>query len=127
MWTKIEDNLLLGDLQDAKEFATLKDGVIICVLENRPEDEPFRALHIPIITNSSHVHSKDLSNISDVITALLNAGNKVFVHCMAGLERSPLVIAYHLAKTKRITLDEGYRIVKKNRPQIYDRSTWLID
>lgn len=126
MYNEIISNLYLGDIQDALEFREkFPNAVIICVLENRPENEPFKAYHIPIITESGHVHTEQLDHISFFIEALLDKHEKVLIHCAAGLERSPLTIAYFLKYSKGISLEEAYAMVKNERPQIFDRSIWL--
>jgi protein-tyrosine phosphatase len=126
MYNEIISNLYLGDIQDAQDFReNFPNAVIICVLENRPENEPFKAYHIPIITESGHVHTEQLDHISFFIEALLDKHEKVLIHCAAGLERSPLTIAYFLKYSKGISLEEAYAMVKNERPQIFDRSIWL--
>lgn len=125
-YNKIIENLFIGDLDDAITFRDDKpDGVILCVLENRPLEEPFKAYHIPIITQSDHVHSDQLNHISYFLEALLEKKYDVLVHCMAGMERSPLAVAYYIAYSKGVPLEEAYKIVKKNRPQTMDRTVWL--
>lgn len=126
MYNEIIKNLYLGDLEDAKIFRRNKpDGVIICVLENRPQDEPFKAYHIPIITESDHVHTEQLDHIAFFLETLLTKNCEILCHCMAGMERSPLVVAYFIAYSKGIPLEEAYKIVKKGRPQTMDRTVWL--
>ena len=126
MYNKIIDNLFVGDLQDAKTFRDHKpDGIILCVLENRPQEEPFKAYHIPIITDSDHVHTDQLDHISYFLETLLAKRCDVLVHCAAGMERSPLAVAYFLAYSKGIPIEEAYKIVKRGRPQAMDRTGWL--
>lgn len=126
MYNEIIENLFLGDLQDSQDFRQqFPNDVILCVLENRPNDEPFKAYHIPIITESGHVHTEQLDHISFFLEALLAKKSKVLVHCAAGIERSPLAIAYFLSYSKGISIEESYEIVKQKRPQIQDRRVWL--
>lgn len=126
MYNKIIENLFLGDLEDAKNFRQDKpDGVIICVLENRPMDEPFKAYHIPTIIENDYVNTEQLDHIAFFLETLLEKKCDVLVHCFAGMERSPLTVAYYLAYSKGIHIDEAYKIVKKNRPQTMDRTMWL--
>src|SRR3990172_11102387 len=125
MYNKIIDNLFVGDLQDAKTFRDSKpDGVILCVLERRPEEEPFKAYHIPIITQSDHVHTDQLDHIAFFLETLLAKRCDVLVHCAAGMERSPLAVAYFLAYSKGIPIEEAYKIVKRGRPQTQERTGW---
>lgn len=126
MYNKIIDHLYIGSLQDAIQFRQDKlDAVILCVLENRPGNEPFKAYHIPIITESGHVHMDQLNHIAFFLEALLKKETDVLLHCAAGMERSPLAVAYYIAYSKGISIEEAYEIVKKGRPQTMDRRVWL--
>jgi len=126
MFNKIIDNLYIGDAQDSvlfdKEFPT---GVILCVLEQRPSIEPDNAFHVPIKTDSGHVHTEQLDKVSTFIDAMLKTDRKILVHCMAGIERSPLAVAYFLSHYFGMTIEQAYQLVKKGRPQTQDRRVWL--
>ncbi len=126
MYNKILGDLYVGDLSDAHTFRQQKpDGVIICVLEDRPAQEPFKAYHIPVITSSGHVHTEQLDHIAFFLESLLKNGAEVLVHCAAGIERSPLTVAYFISYSKGISIHEAYKIVKRQRPQAQDRTMWL--
>ena len=119
-------NLYVGDLDDAKKFREEKpSGIILCVLEHRPHDEPMQAYHIPIMGYSGGVRTEQLDHISMFLESLLYRGHEVLVHCAAGIERSPLTVAYYIAYSRQIKIDEAYKIVKKHRTQAQDRSFWL--
>lgn len=126
MYNKIMGNLHVGDIDDAHLFRKHKpDGVILCVLEHRPPHEPMKAYHIPIMTYSGDVHTEQLDHIAFFLDSLLKTGIDVLVHCAAGIERSPLTVAYYISYSKGISIHEAYKIVKRGRPQTQDRSTWL--
>jgi len=126
LYNKIIENLYVGSIHDAIQFRQDKlDGVILCVLENRPDEEPFKAYHIPIITESGHVHMDQLNHIAFFIETLLDKEIEVLINCAAGMERSPLAVAYYLMYSKGISIEEAYEIVKKGRPQTMDRRVWL--
>jgi len=127
MFNKIIENLYIGDLEDSLTFEEQFPitGVILCVLENRPIDEPNNAFHVAIKTDSDHVHFEQLDKVFTFIDAMLKTNHHVLVHCMAGIERSPLTVAYFLTKHFGITIEEAYKIVKKGRPQTQDRRHWL--
>ena len=128
-YNEIIPNLFLGSQQDAIEFdkAWGEDGTIICVLEQRPANEPFSSYHTPIRTSSGHVHDKQLKHIAWFLQILLAKNQKTLVHCAAGLERSPLTIAYFLTKIHfRNDIKQAYEYIKTKRPEVYDRSDWLV-
>ena len=89
MFNKIIQNLYVGDLEDSftfdKEFPIT--GVILCVLEDRPQSEPENAFHFPIKTPSNHVHTEQLDKVYTFIEAMLKSDHHVLVNCAAGIER----------------------------------------
>jgi len=128
-YNEIIPNLFLGSQQDAIEFdkAWGEDGTIICVLEQRPANEPFRSYHIPVRTSSGHVHEEQLTHISWFLRMLLSDKRKTLIHCAAGLERSPLAVSFFLVEIGfRNDIKQAYEYIKTKRPEIYDRSDWLV-
>ena len=113
--TEILDNLFVGDLGDAKSGF---DGLIICVLEEKPFDEPSSAICIPFDLGSLDV-------IASLIDDALANGRRVLVHCGAGSERAPLTIAWFLHRRRGMSLDAAYDLLKRKRPIVQDRRAWL--
>mgnify|MGYP001602529208 CR=1 FL=1 len=135
MISKILDHLYLGDEEDARNF----DGTIICAMQEIPEDEPMGAYWIPIIRSNVPLNIKELiADQGAEITALrhqieiacsmiemyIDEGKDVLVHCLAGIERSPLVIVCYL-HDNGYSWDSAYEFVKKIRPQVQNRLQWL--
>lgn len=127
MFNQIINNLYVGDIEDSIKFDELypTTGVILCVLEDRPLEEPNNAFHVAIKTESEHVHTEQLDKVYTFIDAMLKTDHHVLVHCGAGIERSPLTVAYFLTKHYGLTIEKAYEIVKKGRPQTQDRRHWL--
>ena len=136
MVSKILDHLYLGDAEDAKNF----DGTIICAMQEIPEDEPMEAYWIPVIRSSVPLNIKELiadqgaeitalqqqlSLIAEIIFHHEGSGKPVLVHCLAGIERSPLAIVFYLHYFKKMNWDEAYEYVKEKRPQVQNRLQWL--
>jgi len=127
VYNQIIENLFLGNQQDADEFdKDFFDGHIIVVLETRPSGEPFKSMHIPVLTSSHHVHDTQLNKIACIIDAILKQGKPLLVHCAAGIERSPLTICWYLHKYQNMTFDEAYAFIKNKRDIIADRREWLV-
>lgn len=127
--THVLGNLYLGDYEAAKVF----DGKRICVYCDAPLYEGF-FIHIPILATrpksqldrTATASLPQLDAASDLITEILEKGEKLLVHCMGGVERSPLTIAYWLVKTgKYQTLSEAYAFLKGIRPVVANRQSWL--
>jgi protein-tyrosine phosphatase len=51
----------------------------------------------------------------------------VLFHCGAGIERSPLVVAYILVTRHGMTWEAAYSLLRSRRPQVQDRSVWFAD
>lgn len=127
-YNEILPNLFLGDMEDAIRFPEdHKDGHLICVLEHRPPHEPMQSIHVPVLTSSGHVHSTQLDKVACIIDAIRKDGKPLLVHCAAGIERSPLTVAWYL-KWAGFAKDmhEAYLYVKHRRPQVADRQVWLV-
>lgn len=131
-YNEIISNLFVGDMQDAAQFEKDNpEGIIICVLEQRWDAEPIKAIRIPILEStpvsqySGKAFNSQLNAISDLIIKYLGESKKILVHCAAGIERSPLTVAYHLSRTKGISISDAYKLVFEKRPQAQDRSSWL--
>lgn len=116
--TEIIENLFVGDLGDAHSGF---DGLIICVLDVKPADEPPNATWIPFLAEG--IGSLDLT--ASVIDNALNSGRRVLVHCGAGSERAPLTVAWFLNRRRTMSLDAAYDLLKRKRPIVQDRRFWL--
>ncbi len=120
----------MGELNDVPLYIRdFPEGEILCVLENRPMQEPEKAFQIPVVHEKHgtiRVHEEQLAHTFTFINRVLKDKSDLLVHCLGGFERSPLVIAYFLSKNFGITLDDAYKKVKQKRPQIMNRSDWII-
>lgn len=68
---------------------------------------------------------KAFERISEFLTQCELDRQKVLVHCLAGVERSPLVVAYYLSTRNGGDLDAAYEIVKQKHPSTQMRTEWL--
>lgn len=69
-----------------------------------------------------------LDQISNIIhDHFKNATTSVLVHCGAGVERSPLAVIWYLHnwRSEDFSLEESFDLVKKQRPQIENRLSWI--
>ena len=113
--TEIIDNLFVGGLSDAQAGF---DGLIICVLNEKPIDEPPAAIWMPFDIGT-------LDIIASIIDNGLASDRRVLVHCGAGSERAPLTIAWFLSRRREMSLDAAYDLLKRKRPIVRDRRSWL--
>lgn len=115
---EIIDNLFVGGMTDARSGF---NGLIICVLEEKPFDEPANATWIPFLAEG--VRSLEIT--AEIVDNALTGGRSVLVHCGAGSERAPLAVAWFLHRRRGMTLDDAYALLKERRPIVQDRRFWL--
>ncbi len=117
--TEIVPNLYVGNQDDARYF----DGSILCVSDVKPFQEPPRAIWLPILSDGrADQHQLDASTA--IIAGALRSGQPILVHCGAGIERSPLAVAWYLAR-HGMSLDDAYKLLRSKRPEVQDRRGWL--
>lgn len=131
---QILPNLYLGDWQDALNKYDLEFNTL-CVIETHPEDQyPGMDYYIPILDHDEdslaivppQAMISKLDEACEIIDDHLLNHVPLLVHCWAGVERSPLTLAYWLVKSKRrANLDGAYIFLKHLRPIVEDRRSWL--
>jgi protein-tyrosine phosphatase len=125
---EILERLWLGDANDAHQWPEAADA--LSVLEGTG---PARRgqLWLPVLTQvegRAIALASSLESISILITDRLAAGRRLLVHCGAGIERSPLAVAWHLVRTDPArwpTMTDAYVHIIARRPQVSDRQAWL--
>lgn len=125
---KIRENLYLGSWEPASNLAELQAHGITAVLNVALEqadpdffNEGITSIKIGLGDcpfNKPHVKELAVSTLA----ALLDAGEVVFVHCVAGASRSPYVISKYLMKKENRTLDDVMTELVALRPQVFARS-----
>lgn len=115
--------LWLGNKIAAGRF--IGKGEILCVIE---------VPHCLAMEGSHHIHILEdgeakvakLDEAAAKISELLDTGKDVLVHCSAGMERSPLTVAWWMIKEGVIpNFDEAYRGLMLIRPCVQDRRHWV--
>ena len=86
-------------------------------------------IKIPVpVFESEEVVIARLDMLADIIKKELDndiTGKKqVVVFCAMGMERSPLAVAWYLAKYEDYTLGSAYKHIHSIRPIVLDRSWW---
>lgn len=136
MVTKILDHLYLGDFVDALTFK----GTIVCVMQELQNKEPMNAFWVPIVRSRINLDDHELladqdenivalrhqiDNICGWISAHMDDKEDILIHCMAGIERSPLVVACYLHDYMKMSYYEAYDFIKEKRPEVANRLSWL--
>lgn len=107
----------------------------LCVLECSSGDTPFERggeTHIRILFDDPHMfggtritaRTPQLERAARFIDETHAAG--VLVHCGAGIERSPLTVAYWMVtRGREPSWEAAYRKLMSIRPIVQDRRPWL--
>lgn len=127
--TLILPHLWLGDADDAARF----EGARLSVHENF-ETVPARSHWMPYLVSWK---DEDGTEQLEADPAMLDAAVAVIefyqahkvpllVHCWAGIERSPLLVATYLIRSGRAkNYGDAYSHLRSLRPQVMDRTFWL--
>lgn len=122
MANEIIKNLFLGDWGDAMKWHS---DLSMRVPTHSPIPKVVDVLDAIEPGRGGMVNMATLDALADVIAAYLKAGCKVLVHCRAGMERSPLTVAWFLRAHKGMTLAEAYDLLQSKRSIVTPKYDWL--
>lgn len=102
------------------------EGEKLCVLEPPHCAGDPKAKHMWILDHRGVARREKLDAAAAFIAERVEAGAKLLVHCGAGMERSPLTVAWWLV-SKRIFADlsSAYELLKAVRECVADRGQWV--
>jgi hypothetical protein len=121
---EILPNVWLGNLRAAQDETFLRNANIQVVF-NCTKDAPFhssirRRYRVPVDDNLEESEIRNLELWAYEITyKLLNEykqGRPIFIHCHAGMQRSPAVTAMFLMVLYRMGVDQAKAYIKNKRP-----------
>ncbi len=116
--------------QESAVFAP-PDMTILCVSEQRPSDEPLRALHCPILRRFDHAPwfeavPSALDTCAQLLSWHVTSKVPILVHCSEGVERSPLTVAWwQKRRVPSWSWGEIYELILLRRPVAQIRTMWL--
>lgn len=118
----IKGKLWLGDVDDANDLHFLEinniNTIICCAKELLYKVQSVVEVHYFLIDDD------DTYINFDVIINLINQSNRVLVHCLAGINRSPTVVASYLIK--QLKMNNAIEYIKKLKPDIDPNFTFLL-
>lgn len=126
----IRENLFLGDITEANDKEMLINNGITTILtvtfDNINAYFPQELKRIQVGLEDSPYNDPEMIEIAcDILERLLSKkGEKVLVHCAAGLSRSPFIIAKTLCKIENRDFNEVYNELKKIKSGIH-LEAWL--
>lgn len=122
LFVEIDPGLFLGNIKTAGDKVLLAKNEITHVLGiTKGNVDYWDKLQVRKYTLND-TPGTDLSKIFEesigfIKSALDVKGNKVLVHCRAGISRSVTIICAYLIATKRITAKRALKLVRKKRPR----------
>ena len=127
--SEIIPNLFIGNINDSLVF----DGDVITVVHHNEKYTlaknatwlPVLEYHpsaVPGAIDEEYANRKNCDAVAEAIDTLLQAGRKVLVHCLVGMERSPFAVAYFLQKKRGMGYNEAYDLIISKRPFVQRRA-----
>ncbi len=105
---------IVVNLQSDEDFKQY--GISLKKLEDALEDANIDLRRVPVKDFDPDDLERQLSGcVAEVEAALRPASAKVYVHCTAGINRSPTVAAAYLMKTRGMTAREAFDFVVERR------------
>lgn len=124
---QIIPNVWLGNLRAAQDETFLKNAGIQTVF-NCTKDAPFhpsirRRYRVPVDDNLQEEEIRNMELWSyEIVYKMLQEykeGRPIYVHCHAGMQRSPAVVAMFLMALYRMSADQSKAYIKQRRPIVF--------
>jgi hypothetical protein len=121
---QILPNLWLGNLRAAQDETFLKNANIQVVF-NATKDAPFhpsirRRYRVPVDDNLEDEEIRNMELWSyEIVYKMMKEykeGRPILVHCHAGMQRSPAIVAMFLMALYRMGVDQSKAFIQKKRP-----------
>ena len=123
---KITDRIYLGNADASRRKDILKNHGITHILVTGAFleccfAEDFVYHQIDIISSST----LEISKYFEECFKFIDKSERVFVHCAAGLHRSPTIVIGYLMITENQTLEEAFSFVKEKRTRINPPTNYI--
>lgn len=117
----ISQKLWLGDVDNAMDRNFLNENnisIVICCAREllyQLDDDYIDVVYFSI----SDDKDSDIDNYFDKVADLIHSsGKRVLIHCLAGINRSPILTASYLIKYYYLSTDEALKYIKDIRDEI---------
>ena len=101
--------------EDIEYLKRMRIGIIINLEEHSRNYDDFESKHIPI-GNFNAPKQEDFLEFIDFVHSKLRLGNRVVVHCHAGMGRTNLMIASYIIYISRMEPERALEYVMERRP-----------
>jgi len=127
--TQVLPQLYLGNEHDAEQAEKLIglgiSHVISIVGGGRYKDFYPNHMYIPLRDNGSSNLLAKLDDSYDFAMESQRPGNKLFIHCQLGQNRSASYVIGFLMKSKNLSFYEAYTLVKEKREMIHPHKKYI--
>ncbi len=103
----------IHSLQDDRDLVV--NGLDIKAIEQACRENEIKFVRTPIADGSSDDLAAHLGEALEVLNGLVEAGARVYLHCNAGINRSPSVAIAFIHQYRGLSLEEAARFVKERR------------
>jgi len=127
--TQVLPQLYMGNEQDAQQAEVLiglgVTHVISIVGGGRYKDLYQKHMYIPLRDNGSSDLLAKINNSWDFAMESQEPGNKLFVHCHLGQNRSASFVIGFLMKSRNLSFHEAYTLLKEKRELIHPHKKYI--
>ena len=117
---KITDKVFLGDIEGASDFDYFKKekiNSILSIIDTPPDFSENKNINHKIIQIDDFDDVNIIKYFKECIEFIEKA-NKVYIHCMCGISRSPSFVIAYLMWKAHCSYYDAYFFVKNRRPFI---------
>jgi atypical dual specificity phosphatase len=108
------DFLVQAEIRSVLTFCATTEGTLDPKI---PEDYQWQRLVLPDSHYSEKMQPQDLGEVIDQLRQFITTDPPVYVHCLAGMERSPTVCIGYLCLYEGMELSEALNFVKQRNPR----------
>jgi len=126
--TQVLPQLYIGTQEDAEqEEKMISLGIthIVSIVGGGRYKDICKHMYIPLRDNGSSDLLKKLENSYDFMVESQNYGNKLFIHCQLGQNRSASLLIGFLMRYKKLSLHEAYTLLKEKRELIHPHKKYI--
>ena len=123
---QINERLFLGNKDASHNLKILKDkGITHILVVGRWLEEVFpkEFKYLQIDVDDSQFET--LSDYFESCHKFIKESKVCFVHCSAGMSRSPTIVISYLMKEKSLTLNEAFKHVSQRRPIVCPNENFM--
>lgn len=131
--TQITPNIYIGTQRAASNKEYLLNHKITHVINLNASNkeyefaDTFEYYHVKVADKDFIELPAEFYSAAEFINDAVNRNCVILVHCQQGLCRSPALVAYYLATSRNISLDEAINLIREKRPYVNINDGFLAE